>query len=143
MKNKWVDFRLKKWHFGAAFAVLVLLTNIIAYISLKKNVSNGSEITEIDGNMGSETNFVLFYAEESETCNIMEHNLYKVAQSVADTSATRFNKINITKHPELCDKHMISGIPSILIFKNGQEVNRIVGVVSESNLKFIYRKVSN
>lgn len=143
MINKLKDFRLKTWHFGVAFAVLLLLTHVIAYSSFGESNDNRAEaMIEIKDSIGQGTNFVLFYIEGSKPCNVMEQNMYKVIQSVADTSSVKFNKIDIVKHPELYGKHNISGVPSILIFNNGEEINRITGVVSESNLKFIYKRVS-
>lgn len=143
MKNKWINFRLRQWHFGAAFAGLIALTNTMAYIGMEKETNKKSTITEADNEAATGTNFVLFYADNSKPSNIMEQNMHNSAQSLGGLSSIKFNKINLTKHPELLEKHQISGVPSILIFKDGEEIKRITGVVSESNLRFIYRKIAN
>ena len=142
MINKLKDFRLQSWHFGVAFVIVLLLTNAIAYIGFGEEGDNQSEKLKAEDDIGSETNFVLFYTEGSKPCKIMERNMYRATKSITDTSSVKFNKIDIIKHPEMYEKYNISGVPSILIFKDGEEINRITGVVSESNLKFIYRRVS-
>lgn len=144
MRNKWIHFKIGPKHLGAAFIVLFLLTNIIAHTMLSKEISNECLLTDIESTEIDEidkgTDFILLYAEDSKPCKIMEHNLWKIKQDIADSNTARFHKMNIAKHPDLYNKYNISGVPCILILKDGEEDKRIVGVVSESNLKFIYNK---
>jgi thioredoxin 1 len=43
-------------------------------------------------------------------------------------------KLNVDDYPELTAKFNIMSIPTILIFKDGKEVDQTVGVVSKSVL---------
>ncbi|MCC8153231.1 MAG: thioredoxin family protein, partial [Tannerellaceae bacterium] len=50
-------------------------------------------------------------------------------------------KVNGMACEDICMEHSISGFPSVLILKEGIEVNRILGVTSGRNLRHIYKKV--
>lgn len=47
-------------------------------------------------------------------------------------------KVNIEQCPELADKYNISSLPTLIFFKNGQEIKRMVGARPQSTIeKFI------
>lgn len=46
-----------------------------------------------------------------------------------------FAKANIEKYPKITTKFQILGIPTILIFKNGRLVNRMLGVIPRRKLE--------
>lgn len=146
MKNKWTVFHIKTWHLGIAFVALVLLTNFIAHRELNTEINKEFHLADLNDvtikNTEIGTNYILFYTEDSKPCNIMEQNLRHIEQTIADTTSTKFLKADINKYPELYNNHKITGVPCVLILKDGKETNRIVGVVSTSNLKFIYKKTA-
>lgn len=39
----------------------------------------------------------------------------------------KVGKLNVDEHPDLAAKYQVSGIPSLLIFKDGKLLERIVG----------------
>jgi thioredoxin 1 len=43
-------------------------------------------------------------------------------------------KLNVDHNPEISAQYGIRGIPTILVFKNGQLVDRIVGAVAKNTL---------
>jgi len=45
------------------------------------------------------------------------------------------NKLNISENPNISPKFAIRGIPTLLIFKNGQVVARHEGALSKTQLK--------
>ena len=47
----------------------------------------------------------------------------------------RFAKISTEDHPQVAEDNAVSGIPCLVIFKNGKEVNRIVGFTPKPLLK--------
>lgn len=84
---------------------------------------------------------MLFHVEDCGYSNRMMHNFnsfVKDKQNEAD-----FRTVNLDQYPDLCTKFNISGVPSLLISKNGQEVRRIPGVVSKYNLDRIYNIMNN
>ena len=148
MSNEWIYFKIKTWHFIVIFLALVLLTNIIGVIGIGKYTETDDEgiLTDLNGksiseSIGSGTNFVLFYAEDSDACSMMAQNLSRIAKE-DDRDDVNFMKLDIEKHPGMYGKHEISGVPSVVIFKDGVETSRIVGVVPVSNLKVIYKRVT-
>jgi thioredoxin 1 len=44
-------------------------------------------------------------------------------------------KVNTDESPDIAQKYGISSIPTLIIFKNGQEAERMVGVQPENALK--------
>ena len=45
-----------------------------------------------------------------------------------------FGKLNVDDHPQIAAQYRIMNIPTLLLFKGGQEVDRIVGVQSKEEL---------
>lgn len=136
---------LKTWHFLLVFIALVISSNIIWSTEFNKtSIGNrDSDLIELDNQSFSDsivsgTCFILFYSEESEVCNRMERNLNQLIE--VSEGDTKFYKLNIEKYPGDYGKYSISGTPSTLIFKNGQEVDRIMGMVPASNLIMIYKR---
>lgn len=46
-----------------------------------------------------------------------------------------FAKLNVEEHPELAQEYDVMNIPTMLIFKNGEEADRITGLVSKDEIK--------
>jgi len=52
----------------------------------------------------------------------------------------KMGKLNVDDHPQLAGRFRIMNIPTLLLIKNGQEVDRIVGVVPKEELT---RRIEN
>ena len=46
----------------------------------------------------------------------------------------KIGKLNVDDHPQVAGRFRIMNIPTLLLFKSGQEVDRIVGVVPKEEL---------
>jgi len=46
-----------------------------------------------------------------------------------------FGKLNVDENPQTSTKHQIMSIPTMLVFKNGELVDRIIGVMPKEILK--------
>ena len=46
----------------------------------------------------------------------------------------KVGKLNVDDYPQLAGQHRIMNIPTLLLFKGGQEIDRIVGVVPKEEL---------
>lgn len=90
--------------------------------------------------ISEDISFVLFYNNSSNICQKMEYNVNQLAQK--EKQGIKFYKINVDKHPREALKYNISGVPNILILKNNQEVDRIMGIASVSNLEMIYNRIA-
>ncbi len=79
----------------------------------------------------SEYAVVDFWAPWCAPCHI----LHRILQSVAPAySKINFGRINTQNYPEAAEKYEIYGLPTLLLFRNGHVVDRIVGVVSKNYL---------
>ena len=47
----------------------------------------------------------------------------------------KIGKLNVDDHPQVAARFRIMNIPTLLLFKGGQEVDRIVGVVPKEELE--------
>ena len=73
-----------------------------------------------------------FYAEWCGPCLMMAPVVEKIASENADI---KVRKINIDNEEELAIKYRVVSIPTFLVIKNGEEVNRIVGAVDKAELE--------
>lgn len=140
--------QLKAWHFIAAIFLFSILLNIVEGYNSKQKPDNYSDnyLVELENEDLSnspilENCYMLFHINGSEYCDRMVRNFNNFMQDKQDGSD--FFTVNLDKYPELYTEFNISGVPSILIFKNGEEVKRILGVIPEHNLEKIYNIMNN
>jgi thioredoxin 1 len=81
----------------------------------------------------SETPVVVdFWAEWCQPCKRLAPVLDEIAQE--KDGQLRFVKLDIEENPKVPQKYGIMNIPTLLVFKNGQEVSRIVGFFNKNQL---------
>ena len=73
-----------------------------------------------------------FYAEWCGPCKMMAPILEQVNNQM--NGRIRIVKINTEKYPQLASQHQIYALPTLVLFKNGQSVDRIEGVLSAPQL---------
>ncbi len=68
-----------------------------------------------------------------------------VVEELSDQYAgkVKMGKLNVDDHPKLAAKFRVMNIPTMLLMKGGQEVDRIVGVVPKEELVRRIEKVLN
>jgi len=81
------------------------------------------EFKEIVGN-GHKLVVVDFYAEWCMPCLMLAPIIDDLADEIKEV---KFVKINIDENQELASKYSVSSIPCLVIFKDGEEVDRLVG----------------
>jgi len=59
-----------------------------------------------------------------------------IVEELAGTYAgkVKMGKVNVDDHPQIAAQFRVMNIPTLLLFKGGQEVDRIVGVVPKQEL---------
>jgi thioredoxin 1 len=72
-----------------------------------------------------------FFAEWCMPCVMMAPVFARLAEKY---SQVKFAKINVDDAPKLSQEYEISSIPCIVFFKDGEEVDRIIGGVNEDVL---------
>lgn len=76
-----------------------------------------------------------FWAEWCGPCRMLAPVIDRIAQ--ANAGKITVGKINVDENPQVPQQYGIQGIPTLLLFKGGDEVQRLVGFQSEENIQRI------
>jgi len=122
-----------------AFLFLIVYSRIkmksIPLVADHKNI-----LTLTDKNFQQQTKnrlvLVDFWAEWCAPCRMMAPVLNDVAEDLNGT--TRIGKVNIEQYQSLAQQFKVRSIPTLILFKNGKEVDRFVGV---KNKEFLLNKI--
>ncbi len=74
-----------------------------------------------------------FWAEWCGPCRALAPAIDALAQDYQGKVAV--GKLNVDDNPTTTVKYMVRGIPAVLLFKGGQMVDQIVGLVDKGTLK--------
>lgn len=137
--------RIKPVYFVLALVIFFAVCYFVGNNQLDENnmsVDNSYLIhvtpDNISDSISGKTCIVLFYISNSDVCKNMEYKLNQLAMSKDETIP--FYTVNVDNEIKTIDKYNISGVPSILLFRNGKEYKRIMGVIPAYNLKMIYER---
>ncbi len=76
-----------------------------------------------------------FWAEWCQPCKIQAPIVNELADEFADNKKVVICSLNVEENQKIAAKYQIRNIPTIIIFKNGKEVQRIVGLKPKTYLK--------
>jgi thioredoxin 1 len=74
-----------------------------------------------------------FWASWCMPCRMLTPILEKVAEKNSEKFG--FYKLNTDENPQISKQFRIMSIPTVIFFKNGQEVKRLIGVQQEGALQ--------
>ena len=81
-----------------------------------------------------------FWATWCAPCRAVAPILDELAE--AYRGKVSVGKVNVDEHPEIAAQFGILNIPTLIFFKAGQEVDRVVGVQPKSQLEAKIQKIS-
>ncbi|MBN2459504.1 thioredoxin [Candidatus Woesearchaeota archaeon] len=84
-----------------------------------KNIAKGNVVVD-------------FYADWCGPCQLMKPMFEKLAGEVKNIT---FFKVNVDKCQKAAQEHDVRSIPTFALFKNGEEIDQISGVISEGDFK--------
>ncbi len=97
-------------------------------MAVKKQFSSFQELLE-----ASKTPVLVdFYATWCGPCQMMSPILEQVGASLRDR--VQVVKIDTDRYPTIASQYQIQALPTLVLFKNGQPVERIEGVVQANQL---------
>jgi thioredoxin 1 len=102
-------------------------------ITMSQFVSAVSDST-FDEEIGGSTEPVVvdFWAEWCGPCKMVAPVLDEIAQEQSGKIAVR--KLNVDENPEIARRYQVMSIPTMIVFKDGQEAGRIVGAKGKGQL---------
>ena len=86
----------------------------------------------------SEPVVVDFWAEWCGPCRMLAPTIETLASEY--TGKVAVGKLNVDDNPETAMKYMVRGIPTVMVFKGGQMVDQVVGLVDKDSLKRVIDK---
>ena len=92
------------------------------------NISNFEE--EVIKN--DKVTIVDFFADWCGPCRKLSPIIEEIELELSDKA--KFTKINTDDNIPLAQNYQISGIPTLLVFKNGELVERMVGLMPKSSI---------
>ncbi len=79
-----------------------------------------------------------FWAEWCGPCQALGPKLEEVAEAMSQKAT--IIKLNVDENPQTAAKYGVRSIPTMIIFKNGQDVDQIVGNVPKETIVSMLQK---
>lgn len=80
-----------------------------------------------------------FHADWCGPCRILSPIVEKISN---ETNDAKFGKIDVDKESELAQRFQVMSIPTLIFFKDGGQVDRIIGISQKEEIKNRIKKIS-
>ena len=79
-----------------------------------------------------------FWAEWCGPCRMLAPTVEAVAEQYRESAGVV--KLNVDENPSTAGAYGIKGIPTLILFREGKEVERVVGAISKESISRIIEK---
>ena len=73
-----------------------------------------------------------FFANWCGPCKMLAGTIEQLAKE--SDGSYRVGKVNVDDQPELAARYNVMNIPTLIVFKNGEAVNKTVGVIPKGKI---------
>ncbi|MBP0964442.1 MAG: thioredoxin [Oscillospiraceae bacterium] len=73
-----------------------------------------------------------FYSDSCVPCKRLSPVIAEIEEQFGDKA--KFVKININFDAELAEKYEVQSVPTVVFFKNGEEISRLNGAVKKADI---------
>jgi thioredoxin 1 len=101
-----------------------------------KEVSDSSFEKDVLGS--SKPVLVDFWAQWCTPCRMLAPTVEAVAEQYSE--AANVVKLNVDDNPSTAQRYGIKGIPTLILFREGKEVERVVGATSKESITRMIEK---
>ncbi|MEM0240060.1 MAG: thioredoxin [Candidatus Nezhaarchaeales archaeon] len=112
---------------------------------MRLSLSKGGKVLHLNSTsfrdiLKSESRPILvdFWAEWCAPCRLLSPIFEKLAEKYSDKVV--FAKVNVDECPDLAEEHGIMAIPTLILFRDGVEVERVIGLVPEKRIESMIKK---
>jgi thioredoxin 1 len=98
------------------------MAKIVSSSEFKKQVLDSNEVVMVD-----------FFAEWCGPCKMLAPALEELSVEMAGKA--KVLKVDVDRSPDLARQYEISGVPTVMIFKNGKAVEKMVGFQPKQAMK--------
>ncbi len=81
-----------------------------------------------------------FYQESCPPCHVLEPRLERVARVYEGRVAVY--RVDVETDMPAAERFNVMSIPTVLVFRGGQEIERLDGLITESDLDATFRRAS-
>lgn len=94
--------------------------------------------TNFESEISNGVTLIDFFAEWCGPCRMLTPILDSLSQEMS--GAVNFCKIDIDNCPKTTSEYNITSVPTLILFSNGKEVERVVGLRDQDSLKNLIEK---
>jgi thioredoxin 1 len=106
---------------------------------MSEKVTNVTDSSfENDVLQSSKLMLVDFWAEWCAPCRMLTPTIVAIAEEFADTAGVV--KVNVDDNTATAQRYGIKGIPTLILFSQGKEVERVVGATSKDSISRMIEK---
>jgi thioredoxin 1 len=99
-----------------------------------------SDFDEVLKNAGTKPVMVDFYAEWCGPCVLAAPVIEELSSEYADKAVIA--KVDVDDQGELAQRYGVMSIPTVIVFKNGEEVDRKIGFAGKAGYKDLIDKAN-